>query len=124
MCKVIAHHPLIDAEPICEKQPSANSPSVIAEPRGIRYPFGLFESAALVLSPHSSSHTPSSIVAGQWEELKRPWIYVKTALQQLKHKCVVNIVLTLDPNQRTISPTRKKTNSVPAESRISPNCFQ
>lgn len=47
----------------------------------------------------------------------------QNALQQLKHKCVIDIVLTLNPKQCTISATRKKTNSAHVNSGYLPFAF-
>ncbi|KAF1441678.1 V-type proton ATPase subunit S1, partial [Spheniscus demersus] len=41
--------------------------------------------------------------------------------QQLKHRCVINIVLTLNPKHSTVPATRKKINSIPVETRTLSN---
>ena len=38
------------------------------------------------------------LLAGQSEKLKSPWLGVSTALQQLKHQCVINVILILVQN--------------------------
>ncbi|KFV44559.1 Sodium channel protein type 5 subunit alpha, partial [Gavia stellata] len=58
-----------------------------------------------------------SLILGQYKKLKIPRLSVSTAQQQLKHQCVVNIILLLDPKHRTIPTTRKKINSIPAKTR-------
>ncbi|KAK4829726.1 hypothetical protein QYF61_006187 [Mycteria americana] len=40
--------------------------------------------------------------------------------QQLKHQCVINIILILNPKHSTTPATRKKINSIPAETRTRP----
>lgn len=61
--------------------------------------------------------TPACPLAGQCEKLKSPWLSVSTALQQLQHRCVLSIILTLNPKHVNIPDARKKINSVPAKHR-------
>lgn len=42
---------------------------------------------------------------------------MSTALQQLKHPCVVSIILILNPDHSTIPAIRKKINPIPANTR-------
>jgi len=63
----------------------------------------------------------ASPLAGQCEKLRSPWLSVSTAQQHLNHQCVINIILIPNPKQSTISATRKKINSIPAETRTESN---
>jgi len=62
-------------------------------------------------------------LAGQSEKLKSPWLGVSTALQQLKHQHVINILLILNPKHSTTPPTRRKINSILAETRTTDKWF-
>ena len=59
----------------------------------------------------------ASSLVGQQEKLKSPWLYVSTSPQHLKHRCVISIILILNPKHNTIPATRRKNNSIPAEAR-------
>ena len=65
----------------------------------------------------ASCASPASLLAGQYEKLKSPWLRVSTAQEELKHQHVINIILIPSPKHSTISSTRKKINSIPAETR-------
>jgi len=41
-------------------------------------------------------------------------------LATIKHQCVINIILILDPKHSTTPATRKKINSIPTETRTLP----
>ena len=58
---------------------------------------------------------PATSLAGQHNRLKSPWLSVSPALQQLKHQCVISIILILIPKHSTIPATRKKINTIPAK---------
>ena len=58
---------------------------------------------------------PAFSLAGYHEKLKRPWLSVSTALQQVEHQCVFSIILILNPKHTTMPTTRRKINSVPAK---------
>lgn len=63
------------------------------------------------LSSHSASCArPASLLAGQREMQKRPWLSVSTSQQQLKHWCVTNTVLIMNSkasnNKCTVSLAR------------------
>lgn len=66
----------------------------------------------------SSCIPPAYSLAGQYEKLKNPWLSISTAQQQLKHRCVINIILTLNPKHITVLA-----NSVPAETRTELLCY-
>lgn len=51
------------------------------------------------------------------EKLKSPWVSVTAAQQQLKDKCVINVIFVLNPKYNTIQAIRKKDNCIPAETR-------
>jgi len=69
--------------------------------------------AVLILSP------PGSLLAGQHEKLQSPQLQVRTALQQLKHQCVITVILILNPKHSTIPSAKNKINSFLAETRTS-----
>ena len=41
---------------------------------------------------------PACLLAGESEKLKRPWLGVSTALQQLKHQHIISTLLILSQN--------------------------
>lgn len=55
--------------------------------------------------------------AGRAWDTERSLIRVSTSKKQLKHRCVINLIFILNPRGNSISTTRKKINSTPAESR-------
>jgi len=80
-------------------------------PRGLGYPLGRCGSAVPAVSPPSFLCPPSLLVGRPAREAEQSL----TAHQQLRHQCVINILLILNPNHSTTPATRKKINSVPAE---------
>lgn len=84
-------------------------------PHGVGHPFDQFGSVVLALSH------PSLLPTGQCEKLKILWLNRSTAEQQLKHRCVTNIILNLNPKDSTILTSRKKINSVAAKTRTRSN---
>ena len=118
--KTIAHHPPTDAQPVPEHLPPASSPpSLYTEHDVIWYGIFLWPVwvTVLAVSPPSFLCPPAYSLVGWGEKLKSPWLSVNTAQQQLKHQCVINIILILNPNHITVPATRKKINSIPAETR-------
>lgn len=106
------------ASPQAEISPSPPTPPVYVLSRtfwGLEYPCGQFRSALLALLPPSSL---CSCSLAEYRKLKSPWLGV-TSWQQLKHQRVTNIVLLQNPKHSTRPPTRKKINSLPAQTRTS-----
>ena len=60
---------------------------------------------------------PACPLAVQSEKLESPGLSVSTALQQLKQQWVRNIILTLNPKHNSLRATRRKINSILAETR-------
>lgn len=82
------------------------------------YPSDHFKSAVLAVYPPAPHGAPSaSSLAGENEELKSYWLYVSTALQQLKYPSIISIILFLNPKHSTVAATRKKINYILAETR-------
>lgn len=77
--------------------------------------FGQFGSLVLTTLRHSFLCTCS---VAEHEKLKTPYFRANTTWQQLKHQCIINIILTLNPKYNTI-PAAKKIYSIPAEMRTS-----
>ena len=113
MHNAIVHHLVINAQSDSEKQPTPSTTfqlfNVLREV--IQYGISLWQ---VCVSCHGS--VPSQL-AGQHKELKSPWLNVSTALQQLKHKYVIYIILNLNPKYDTITSTKGKINSIPAHTR-------
>lgn len=86
-------------------------------PYDVEYLFGLPGSAGLAVSSSSSWCSPSSLLAGQCEKLKCPWLSVSTVLQQHKYQFSVNTVLVTNPKHNTIQDTTKEMISIPASPR-------
>ena len=81
---------------------------------GMEYPFGQLGSAAPAVLPPRFLHT---CLLAEHGKLKSPWPKISATQQQLKHRNVINIILTLNPKHSTVPATKKKVNSVPAETR-------
>lgn len=96
MCEAIAHNQPTDAQPAPPVLLFSMIPRVMGHPSGP-------ESAVLVLSPPSSLCTLSSLLAGQREELKSPWLCVGTAQQQLQQHAI-SVILILNPNTAPHQP--------------------
>ncbi|XP_071888431.1 uncharacterized protein [Anas platyrhynchos] len=60
---------------------------------------------------------PACPLAGQSAKLQSPWLSVSTALRQLKHQRVINIILSLNAKHSTTPARRRKINSILAETR-------
>lgn len=86
-------------------------------PKGLGYPFVSWEAGAPAVSPPLPFEIPASL-AGQFEMLTSPWFSVSAAQKQLKHQCVINNILNLNPKHSIVSAARKKTKSIPANTRI------
>lgn len=84
-------------------------------PHGIGYPLAIF-SVVLAVSPSARCAHPTFLLAGQHQKLKRPWLWVSTAVQ-LNHQCHISIIFILNPNYSIIPATRRKFNSVTGETR-------
>ena len=113
MHSAVAHPQLTDAHPAPEQQllsrPTLPVLLLSLMPHGMGYPFGQCQSLSW-LCPLPASCAPSACsLAGHHEKLNSPWLHVSTVLQQLKHWCVISIILILNPKHGTISATRKKT---------------
>lgn len=52
-----------------------------------------------------------------YEKLKSSWLNVSTAKQKLRHQCIINITLKLNPKHSTMQATRKKITFIPAQNR-------
>lgn len=52
-----------------------------------------------------------------YEKLKSSWLKVSTAKQQLRHQCIINVILKLNPKHSTMPATRKKITFIPAQNR-------
>lgn len=61
--------------------------------------------------------TASSVHLTDHGKLKSPQLEVSTTEQQLKFQCFINLILTVNTEQTTVTVTKKKTNSIPAEIR-------
>lgn len=85
-------------------------------------PLGQFGSAVLYLPPPSSVCPPRSPLAGRAvgepEKTETALALCSTAWQQVKHHCVISIVLLLKPKHGTTPGTRKENNTVQAETNI------
>ena len=123
MHSAMTHHLLTDAQPVPEQQsqsPGQQPPVYIPSITSycMEYPFGQFVSAVMAMLPPSFLCTSFLAEHGK---LQSPWLSVSTAQQQLKHQCIINIMLILNPKHSTIPATRKKINSVPAENKTVTN---
>ena len=89
---------------------------------GLEYPWASLGQLSQLCPLPASCAPPASLLAGQYEKLKSPWLRISTAQQQLKHQCVINVILILNPKRNTIPATRNKINSTPAETRTHSYC--
>lgn len=64
---------------------------------------------------------PASPPAGQHEELKRLWLCVSPALQQLKHPPVISTVFMTDPKHGIMWASTNKIDSAPAKTKMNIN---
>ena len=69
------------------------------------------------LCPLPTSCAPPAFLLAGHEKLKNPWLGLNATGDNWKHQCVINILLILNPKHSTIPATRKKINSVLAETR-------
>lgn len=113
MHSAIAHNSLTNDQSVPEMQPSPPpTPPVVLFSMTLYGPghlLGQCGSAVLVW------YTPIFLPAGKCEKLKNPSFSVSIAKQQLKHLCVVKIILIFNPKHSTISATKRKI--IPAETR-------
>lgn len=79
--------------------------------------FGQVGSVDLVMSPPKSLCILRLFAGRAMREAETSLNYVSTGQQQLKYQCVINIVLILNPKQDSMPTTKKRINSVLAESR-------
>lgn len=84
-------------------------------PHGVGCPFGQPGPAVLAVS---SPRAPS---APGWQGSTRSWavLWVSPALQQLKHRSVINVMLIPNPRHSTKLDTRQNINCIPAKTRTS-----
>lgn len=112
MYSTFAHYTLTNDKPIPNQQPPCSKliPVLLFHviPYGIEYPFGQFGSAVLFFPLPGCCASPDSMLAGQCETMKIPWISVSTAEQQLKYHCLINIVFHLNPNKASYQPLWRK----------------
>ena len=103
MDNAVTHHQPTNAQAAPEQQ-SISWPFLLFStmPHRVGHPFGPSGPAVLFLSPPSSLSTPSPSLAGHDKELESPCIWVSAALQLLKHRCVISIILILSPKQHHI----------------------
>ena len=65
---------------------------------------------------------PASCASGRAWNAKKSLASINITQQQLKHQCVINIILMLNPKHSTIPATKKKINSIPAKT-STPYCM-
>lgn len=102
------HHSLTDAQPVPQQQmapPSQLPPSLNTGHDVI----SLCPVQVRVLALIPSGLSTFSLAEHQ--TLKSLWVRVSTAEQQLKHYCVIDIILILVKKTSSVSATRKKINS-------------
>lgn len=127
MHNAVAHHPLTDAQPGPQQPLPCPAPPVLLSkmtPHGMGYSFGQLGSPVPVLSPPSSRCTPAPLLAGQHGKLNNPWLCVSDALQQLKHRCAISIILILHVKHNAMPGTRKKMTSIPSKTYPSQNIIR
>ena len=71
----------------------------------MEYPFGQFSSAAPVLSPPSSFCPPAPLTDRTVQEVGTSLALYSTAQQQLKHRCVINIIFLPEPKCSIVPDT-------------------
>ena len=103
MYNVIAHHLLTDAHPIPKQRPYQ-----FIVPHDATWCGTSLWSAWITCPDCVPSqllvHPQASLLAGHNEKLKGPYLSVSTALQQLKHQCVISIIFILNPKHSTYRP--------------------
>lgn len=97
------YHLPTSAKPVSERL----SPVLLFSmaPYSMKYRFGQFGLAVLVLFPPISLCTPCSSLARWYKRLKCPWLSVSTARQQLKLQCSICTIFLLNLNRSTTSAT-------------------
>lgn len=57
------------------------------------------------------------LLAGTAWDTTSPWLWESTAQHELKHQCVINTILILNPKHSTVPANKMKINSIPAGTR-------
>lgn len=110
----ISHHPLMGAIPEQQLEPPGQFLPlyIVCVMLYVReYPFHQFRSAVLTVFSPGFLCCCSFTEHGKLKNLA--WLRVSIAEQQLKHLCIINIIVTL--NLKTVPATGKKSNSALAE---------
>lgn len=76
--------------------------------------YGIFLCPVRVSCPDCA---PPACCAAPASQLESPWLCINTAWQQPTQRRVIRILLILNPKPSAIAATRKKMNSIPAETR-------
>lgn len=79
-------------------------------PCGVRHFLSVWSSYPGWVPSHLLVHP---LLAGQCEELKSPWLWVTTALQQLEHWCDIRIILIKNTKHSIMQTSTKKISSIP-----------
>ena len=116
----VAHHPPTIAQPIPKQQSRPNQlpPAYILCHMVWNIPLASWDQLSWLCSllpwllVHPAEHG----------ELKKSLTSTSTTQQQLRHQRVTNITLILNPKHSTVPATRRKINSVPAETRTVGAC--
>lgn len=120
MNNTIAHHPLTDAQPgpevWCPLASFAPVYMLSMTSYSTDYHLGQLRLAVLAVSLPIPLCLPTSLLAGQLEKLKSPWLSVSTAQQHPNQQCVI-MMLILSPNHSTEPATGKNTDFIPAKIR-------
>jgi len=80
---------------------------------GMEYPFGQVGQLSWLYPLPASYALPAFSLASQYDKLKSLWLLRNNS----KHQCAINIILIPNPKHSTTPTTRKKINSIPAETR-------
>ena len=122
MHNAIAHHLLTNVQPDpeqCLSLPSAISPQFYCWARCHvvwdipLVTLGQLSSLCPLPAPGAP---PAPLLSELHEKQNSPWLCASTVLQ-LKHRCVITTVFTPNPKHSTIPATRRKINSILAETR-------
>lgn len=93
-------------------------------PYSMENPSGQFRPAVPAILPPSllcpcllSRAYAEHVSIPEHRNLKIPWLRVGAAEQQLKHRCVINVLHRFNLKQSTVPATRKEINSIPYKHR-------
>jgi len=96
-------------------------PSFIDEHGATWYGTFLQSAWGMVLYPLSNLCAPGLLTGRAAQEAEMPLALCSAAQRQLKHQCVINIILILNPKHSTILAIRKKINC-PIQNRDRVSC--